>query len=219
MGRSVKSIVEELQSAYSVEGWWPSESPFEVAAGAILTQRTSWTNVQTALGNLRSVGMMAPEKISRCRQEALEKLVRPSGFYRQKARYLKAFSSHLVRGYGGDMGRMAKRPQAQLRRELLGLEGIGPETADTIMLYALGLPSFVVDAYSFRLLRRLGLYSGRDYSHVKDMFERSLGRDVRTLSNAHAAIVVHCKEHCKTRPVCDGCPLLSVCPSQVHDER
>ena len=98
------------------------------------------------------------------------------------------------------------------------MEGIGPETADTIMLYALGLPSFVADAYTFRLLHRLGMYSGRDYGLVKKAFEEAIGQDVRGLSNAHASVVVHCKEHCRIRPICDGCPLTSLCPSKVHDE-
>lgn len=218
MTLSVKSLVERLERAYRVSEWWPSESPFEVAVGAILTQRTSWSNVQIAIGNLKANGMMTPEAISASDDAVLHTVVRSSGFYRQKSRYLRAFSSHVLEKYEGRMELMRNRPLAELRKELLTLEGIGRETADTISLYALGLPSFVVDSYSFRLLDRLGIYSGRDYDHVKAMFEGSLGLDVGRLSKAHAAVVTHCKEHCRVRPVCGGCPLQSICPSDAHDD-
>lgn len=215
---SVKVLVSRLERAYGIAEWWPSESSFEVAVGAILTQRTSWSNVQVAIGNLKASGMMTPEAISDCDDAVLHEVVRPSGFYRQKSRYLRSFSSHLVDRYQGQMERMKRRPLEALRGELLTLDGIGPETADTIMLYGLGLPSFVVDSYSFRLLDRLGMYSGRKYDRVKAMFEQSLGMDPGRLSKAHAAIVTHCKEHCRVRPACDGCPLGAVCPSQTHND-
>lgn len=215
---TVKSLVKKLEDAYGVAEWWPSESPFEIAVGAILTQRTSWRNVQIAIGNLKSSGMMNPVAVCESDEDDLHEAVRPSGFYRQKSRYLRAMSSHLLERYGGDIGRMRARPLGELRSELLSIEGIGRETADTIMLYALELPSFVVDSYSFRLLDRLGIYSGRDYGHVKAMFEGALGLDSRRLSSAHAAVVTHCKEHCMVRPRCDGCPVKSRCPSKTHEQ-
>lgn len=215
---SVKSLVNKLEGAYGVAEWWPSESPFEVAAGAILTQRTSWKNVQVAIGNLKSSAMMNPAAICSCDIASLHEIIRPSGFYRQKSRYLRSFSSHILDRYGGDIERMRDRPVSELRPELLSIEGVGPETADTIMLYALSLPSFVVDSYSFRLLNRLGIYSGRDYRYVKTMFEETLGLDARRLSSAHAAVVMHCKEHCLVRPRCRGCPLRRHCPSKTHDD-
>ncbi|MGD9963673.1 MAG: endonuclease III domain-containing protein [Thermoplasmata archaeon] len=218
MSLSLNSLVNKLERAYGVAEWWPSESAFEVAVGAILTQRTSWTNVQAAIGNLKSSAMMSPSAMSSCEVSSLQEVIRPSGFYRQKARYLRSFSSHLLDRYGGDIERMGDRPVSELRRELLSIEGIGPETADTIMLYALNLPSFVVDSYSFRLLDRLGIYSGRDYGHVKAMFERALGLDAKRLSSAHAAVVIHCKEHCLVRPRCRGCPVRRLCPSKAHDD-
>ncbi len=218
MAMSVKTLVARLEKAYGVAEWWPRESSFEVAIGAILTQRTSWTNVQLAISNLKAAGTLTPDGIAACDGAVLQGLLRPSGFYRQKTRYVQVFSRHLLDRYGGRMGMMAERPPPELREELLALDGIGQETSDTIMLYALGLPSFVVDSYSFRLLDRLGLYSGRDYGHVKRMFERALGPDTARLASAHAAIVTHCKEHCRVRPRCAGCPLRRQCPSETHDE-
>jgi endonuclease-3 related protein len=214
---SVKALVSKLEDAYGVAEWWPSESSFEIAVGAILTQRTSWTNVQLAIANLKSSGMMSPGAISECDDSRLHEVLRPSGFFRQKSRYIRSFSSHLLDKYGGQMERMKSRPVDEIRSELLSLDGIGPETADTMMLYALGLPSFVVDSYSLRLLDRLGIYSGRSYAHVKGVFETAVGLDARRLSSAHAAIVTHCKEHCRVKPSCSGCPLYSGCPSKSHD--
>lgn len=218
MGMPIRHLVGELERAYNVSGWWPRESSFEVAVGAILTQRTSWKNVESAIANLKSQGVMTPEAISSCEEAVLRTLVRPSGFYRQKSRYLRVFSSHLMDKYSGDVALMSGQPPERLREELLELDGIGPETADTIMLYALGLPSFVVDAYSFRLLDRLGIYHGRGYDHVKRMFEDALGPDVKALSDAHAAVVTHCKEHCRVTRACGGCPLSPKCPSNAHDD-
>lgn len=215
---SVKTLVDRLEQTHRTADWWPSESPFEIAVGAILTQRTSWTNVQVAIANLKASGMLSPDSVRSCDEAVLHELVRPSGFYRQKARYLRVFSSHLLDRYEGQIERMKIRPMGPLREELLALEGIGPETADTIMLYALCMPSFVVDSYSLRLLDRLGIYSGKDYRHVKAMFERALGMDAGRLSKAHAAVVMHCKKHCRERPACEGCPLLAECPSQSHDD-
>ncbi len=215
---SVKALVKTLEGAYGTAEWWPSESAFEIAVGAILTQRTSWTNVQMAIRDLKSSDAMSPAAIRSLDDPSLHGIIRSSGFYRQKSRYLKSFSTHILDRYGGDIGLMRERPLAELRPELLSLEGIGPETADTIMLYALCLPSFVVDSYSFRLLGRLGIYSGRNYGQVKAMFEDALGLDAGRLSSAHAAVVTHCKEHCMARPRCSGCPLRASCPSKAHDD-
>jgi len=215
---SARELIVRLEKAYGVAGWWPRESSFEVAIGAILTQRTSWTNVQLTIARLKTSDMLGPERLSTSGDDVLHELLRPSGFYRQKSRYVRAFSSHLVARYGGSMESMSERVPSELREELLELEGIGQETADTIMLYALDMPSFVVDSYSFRLLGRLGIYSGRDYGHVKTMFEEAAGRDTARLSSAHAAIVTHCKEHCRVKPSCEGCPLRRSCPSKASDQ-
>ena len=174
--------------------------------------------VQVALGNLKTSGLMSPAAIVGCPEATLHEVVRPSGFYRQKSRYVRAFSLHVLDRYDGRMDRMRCRPLVELRNELLEIDGIGPETADTIMLYALGLPSFVVDSYSFKLLNRLGMYSGRDYAHVKIMVEDALGLDAKRLSSAHAVIVTHCKDRCRARPLCIGCPLSAWCPSESHDD-
>ncbi len=218
MALSVKDLVVKLDAAYEVAEWWPRESLFEVALGAILTQRTSWRNVQVVIGSLKTSGMMSPAAIVECPEAKLHEVLRPSGFYRQKSRHVRAFSSHLMDRYAGQIDRMRCRPLDEIRSELLEIEGIGPETADTIMLYALGLPSFVVDSYSFKLLGRLGMYKGRDYARVKTMVEEELGLDTRRLSNAHAAIVTHCKERCRSQPLCVSCPLSAWCPSESHDD-
>lgn len=214
---SVRRLVSALEREYGTSEWWPSKSSFEVAVGAILTQRTSWNNVEMAIENLRSAGMLTPNAISaHCGDGTLETLIRPSGFYRQKARYLRTFSSYLMSRWEGDMDRMRRLPVQELRDELMAIEGVGPETADTMLLYALSMPSFVVDSYTFRLLERLHIHSGKDYLRVKRMFEDSLGLDHARLSSAHAAIVNHCKERCKVKPQCGGCPLRLECPSESH---
>jgi endonuclease-3 related protein len=187
-----------------------------VAIGAILTQRTSWDNVLLAIRNLKVANSLDPASIVGHEDSELEEIIRPSGFFRQKSRYVKEFSQHVLSDYSGDIEKMRDRPTDELRKELLSLKGIGPETADTILLYALGLPSFVVDSYSFRLLRRLGIYDGKDYAVVKDMFERLEGMDARRMSVVHAAIVNHCKTRCRKTPECDGCPLTDYCPSEAH---
>ena len=170
-----------------------------------------------AIANLKRAQVLDPRAIMRLDESRLQELIRPSGFYRQKSRYLRTFSAYLLDRYDGDFELMKGTQTAQLRGELLSLDGIGPETADTILLYALGHPSFVVDSYAFRLFGRLGLGLGRSYDSVKNGIEAAIGRDVRRLSLAHALVVTHCKTHCLAAPRCLGCPFTGICPSEVHD--
>ncbi len=202
---------------YGGDGWWPSESVFEVTVGAILTQRVSWKNVNMAIANLKRVHVLDPRAIMALDESRLQELIRPSGFYRQKSRYLRTFCEYILDRYDGDLDRMKGMRTAQLRGELLSLDGIGPETADTILLYALDHPSFVVDSYAFRLFGRLELGLGRSYDKVKNEVEDAIGRDVRKLSLAHALVVTQCKTHCLSTPLCLGCPLCGDCPSEVHE--
>jgi endonuclease-3 related protein len=214
----LREVLDVLTDWYGESEWWPSETRFEIAVGAILTQRVSWENVLKAVRNLKESGRMSPQGIVSCGDSELQALIRPSGFYRQKSKYLRDFSAHVMENYRGDMALMRNRSVSELRPELLSLKGIGPETADTILLYALGLPSFIVDSYSIRLLTRLRIYNGTDYPSVKAMFERVIGEDVARMALAHAAIVNHCKERCKAHdPVCFGCPLAKSCPSYSHE--
>ena len=156
-------IYRRLLDAYGPQGWWPGDSRFEMIAGAILTQAAAWRNVELALANLRAAGIDDWPAVHRIDVDGLAELVRPSGYYNAKARKLKAFAAHVCDGYGGSLDVMFAADTEPLRRELLGIHGIGPETADDILVYAAGKPSFVIDAYTIRIMRRVGLTpEGRD---------------------------------------------------------
>ena len=157
---------------------------------------------------------MSPSAIAKAKSAEIEKAIWPSGFYRQKARYLRAFSLFVVERYGGNMAGMKRRPLTVLRTELLEIPGIGPETADSILLYGLGMPSFVLDAYTFRLLDRLGMRPGRDYDKLESRFEKELRADTKNMANMHALIVEHCKRQCTTGPRCGECCVSTHCPSK-----
>jgi endonuclease-3 related protein len=183
--------------------------------GAVLTQRTAWTNVERALQALRAAGVDGPAALLSLPPGRLEGLVRPSGTYRQKAARLRALFGEVESGGGQDA--FLALPPAELRRRLLAVRGIGSETADSIVLYAAGGPVFVVDAYTRRLLGRLGIGEGAEgYDRVAEWFVRGLPRDIGTYRNAHAVIVEHCKRHCRAIPICGGCPLGGECPSVVE---
>jgi endonuclease III related protein len=164
-----------LDRAWGPQHWWPAETAFEVIIGAYLTQNTAWTNVERALANLREAGLLTPLGIRRVRLPRLERLIRPSGYFRQKARRLKTFVSFLDREYDGSLDQMLSQPTQKLREELLALNGVGPETADSILLYAGNHFVFVVDAYTRRIAERHGILEGNaDYEEIRDMFERAL---------------------------------------------
>jgi len=194
--------------------WWPGETPFEVIVGAILTQSTAWANVERAIANLRTASLLSPSAMLRTRTERLAGFVRPSGYFRQKAKKLKAFVRFLHNSYGGSLERMFETPTARLRQELLLVHGIGPETADSILLYAGNHPVFVVDAYTHRIFSRHGITSGKpDYEAVRNLFESSLPRQPELLNEFHALIVNTGKNWCRKKaPRCDGCPLRPLLP-------
>ena len=188
--------------------WWPGDTPFEICIGAILTQNTAWTNVEKAIINLKREKLLAPRALLAADTETVESALRPSGYFRQKAVRVRLFCQHLVDHYGGSVARMAKRPLAELRPELLALNGIGPETADDILLYACGRPVFVVDAYTRRIFSRHGLVPGDiKYEALRAFFEENLVGDVDYFKEYHGLIVWTGKDYCKTRPNCAGCPL------------
>jgi endonuclease III related protein len=198
-----------LLSAFGPQHWWPAKTPFEVIVGAILTQNTSWKNVEQAMANLRAAGVLSAAAISRIELVKLERLLRPSGYYRQKARKLKAFCEFLRAGYGGSLRRMFAAPTLLLREQLLGVWGIGPETADSILLYAGERAVFVVDAYARRMLARHGwIIEQAPYDDVRGMFEREFGGDAQRFGEFHALIVEAGKRFCRAHdPSCGPCPL------------
>ncbi len=202
-----------LLEAYGPQGWWPGEGPFEVIVGAVLTQNTAWGNVERALENLRAAGVLSPAALYHLSQEALERLLRPAGTYRVKAARLRALLEYLFRRHGGDPTAFSRGDWTIWREELLAVPGIGRETADSILLYAAGRPTFVVDAYTRRLLGRLGLLpSPPSYERIRALFMAHLPPDPDLYGEYHALIVRHGKERCrKRRPRCLGCPLASLC--------
>ena len=207
-------IYRRLLDTYGPQEWWPGESQFEMIAGAILTQAAAWRNVELALENLRAAGIGDWPAVHAMEVDALAELVRPSGYYNAKARKLKAFAAHVCVGYGGDLDAMFAADTAALRQELLGIHGIGPETADDILVYAAGKPSFVIDVYSVRIMRRLGLTpAGRDnYHEWQAMFHAGVPEDVEVYNEYHALLDRHHKEACtKNAPRCAGCCLLDMC--------
>jgi len=198
-----------LFTAFGPQHWWPGRTQFEVIVGAILTQNTSWTNVEAAIANLQAERLLSSTAIETVPLRKLERLVRPSGYFRQKARKLKAFCAFLRAEYGGSLKKMFATPTIVLREQLLGIWGIGPETADSILLYAGEHPVFVVDAYTKRMLARHG-WAGEDarYEDVRWMFERQFTGETKRLNEFHALIVETGKQYCrKTDPNCGECPL------------
>ena len=209
----LKIIYDTLYRTYGPQDWWPADSPFEVMLGTILTQNTNWANVEKAMASLRGACELTPEGILSLNSEQLESVIRPSGYFRQKAARLHGFCRFLIDEYEGDLSRLGSVPTARLREMLLALHGIGPETADSILLYALKRPVFVVDAYTSRLFSRLDLCDETAKYHVvQDMFMDNLESDTEMFNEYHALIVLHCKSRCKTKvPLCDGCSLRDFC--------
>ena len=202
------TIYQRLFDHYGARHWWPAETPFEVAIGAILTQNTNWSNVEKAIDNLRAAGALSCQAICKLQRKELEELIRPSGFFRQKAERLQLFCCYLRDNYSSCLENMLQQSLQPLRKKLLAMKGIGPETADSILLYAGEHPSFVVDAYTSRLFSRLGLLEGTEkYQQIQELFMSNLPVDSTLYNEYHALIVIQCKEHCRKKPLCIGCPL------------
>lgn len=211
--RLLIQVYEQLYAHHGPQGWWPGEGgPFETIVGAVLTQNTAWTNVERALANLRAEGLISPAALRAVPEPALAEAIRPSGYFNTKARKLKAVAEHLAR-YGDDTDAWAAREAKELRDELLGVYGIGPETADDIVLYVAGLPSFVIDSYTIRLMERLGVRAGRGrYADWQEMFELNLPPDAPLFNEYHALLDAHAKDICRKRePRCGECVLASLC--------
>lgn len=209
---------QDLHSRYGPQKWWPAESPFEVAVGAILVQSTKWQNVEKAIATLKTFGLLDPFRILETDEETLGLAIRSSGTYRVKARRLRAFVQWFVER-GGEVDKIRELGLPRLREELLEIRGIGRETADAILLYAFELPTFVIDRYTWRILTRHELVpEDVTYDDLKELFEGSLERNRELYSEFHALIVRVGIEHCRSKAKCSGCPLEIRLPRRVERE-
>ena len=213
--RLLLRVYRRLRARFGPAGWWPGESPFEVCVGAILVQNTAWANVERTLESLRRRGLLSFAALGGRSASRLAPLLRSSGTFRVKARRLRAFLEFLGDEYGGRVESMRAESPAGLRGKLLAVPGIGPETADSIALYAVGHPHFVVGAYTRRVFSRLGLLRGDEpYADVQGLFEERLPRDALLFGDYHAQLVRLGKDHCRPRPRCETCPLDVLCPKR-----
>ena len=207
--KQLMAMYRALFKAYGPQHWWPGESPFEVIVGAVLTQNTAWINVEKAISNLKRERLLSPARLRHVAPRRLAQLIRPSGYFNIKADRLAHLMAFLTGRYGGNLARMLRDDPGELRKGLLLVNGIGPETADSIILYAAGKPVFVVDAYTKRIFSRHGLVTeGARYDDVQQLFMGSLPGDAGLFNEYHALLVMVGKRHCKkSAPLCTGCPL------------
>lgn len=202
------SLYEAMLAHFGHRNWWPGDSPFEVCVGAVLTQNTAWKNVAKAIGNLKDAGVLDPFAIHRMSHEQLADLIRPAGYYNIKARRLRNFIDHLVKDYGGDLRAFLSIPVETLREQLLAINGVGPETADSMILYAAEMPVFVVDAYTRRVLSRHGIMNGKaDYHEIQALFHDNIPQDTSLYNDFHAQFVGVGHHYCRKKPRCPQCPL------------
>ncbi len=208
--KRLKALYSAMFAAFGAQGWWPGKTRFEVIAGAILTQNTAWTNVEKAIANLKSRGVLSPAKMHGLSLSELASLIRPAGYFNIKAKRLKNFTDYLFKEHNGSLDRLLKqRSPKELREELLKISGIGPETADSIVLYAANMPEFVVDAYTKRIFsRHLIVKEDAGYEDLKSVFMENLKPDAALFNEYHALIVRTGKDFCRPKePLCNVCPL------------
>ncbi|MBL7170908.1 MAG: endonuclease III domain-containing protein [Candidatus Omnitrophica bacterium] len=205
---TVPLIFRILFKSFGPQGWWPGKTRFEVIVGAILTQNTAWSNVEKAIKNLRSAKLLNLKALSNIPSRKLYPLLRPSGYYRIKTKRLKSVVNFLCVNYQANLNQFFKMPLEKAREELLSVNGIGPETADSILLYAGKKPVFVVDAYTRRIFECAGIVPrGASYEDIQRLFMKNLPRDTQIYNEYHALIVRLGKDICKTKPQCSICPL------------
>ncbi|AEX86417.1 putative endonuclease III-like protein [Marinitoga piezophila KA3] len=204
-------IYETLKKEYTIpEGWWPGENQFEIMLGALLTQNTNWNNVVKSLENIKNKNLLYPEKLYVLDIEELQKLIKPSGFFKVKAKYVKNLLEWFKK-YDFSFEKLEKIDKITLRNELLSVKGIGKETADSILLYSLNKLSFVIDAYTKRMFSRLGLNIKSDYDAYQKFFEENLPENIMIYKNYHGLIVEHSKNICKKKPLCENCIFKDLC--------
>lgn len=221
MRKKILKLYDDLHAEYGELNWWPAETPFEIIIGAILGQATAWRNAAKAINNLKAANVLNPKEMSKLSQDELETLILPSGYYRAKAKKVRAFLTYLQVHHNNQLNSLFDQELLTLREELLSIYGIGEETADCILLYAAKKPSFVVDTYTYRLLERLGWFTGKfHYGRLRAIFMDNLPHDRQLFNQYHALIVRHGARVCQKTPQCDKCMLRSQCPtgndSRVH---
>ena len=207
----IRWVYELLFASFGPQHWWPGDTPFEIMVGAILTQNTNWRNVSRAIENIKAKKLLEPKRLYKHRR-MIPALIKPSGFYRLKSRRLSAFLEYFIEQYDADINSMKRMPTARLRKELLGVTGIGQETADSILLYAVRRPVFVVDAYTRRIFSRHDLFNNKlGYERIRSLFECHMPRSPKLYNEYHALIVRCAKEFCRKHdPRCTDCPLHAV---------
>jgi endonuclease-3 related protein len=211
-------IYQRLYRAYGAQGWWPGDGAFDVVVGAILTQAAAWTNVERAIDGMKQAGCWSMRAIHEVPVEELASIIRSSGYFNAKARKLKAFAKHLDEGYAGDLSALLGQELGPLREELLSIHGIGPETADDILVYAAEKPSFIIDSYTRRIVQRVGLFSQNSkagYRIYQEFFHKNLSRDVSLFNEYHALLDHHAKVTCAKVPLCSGCCLKDICATGI----
>jgi endonuclease-3 related protein len=215
MAAHLREAYERMLAAFGPQHWWPGESPFEIMVGAVLVQNTAWRNVERAIANLRDAAVMNPRALYDLPPAELAELIRPAGYYQVKTKRLRNLLQFIVEQYDASLEAMFRTSLQTLREQLLAVHGIGPETADAILLYAGGMPTFVVDTYAHRVLARHG-WIGYDatYDEIKDYFESELPHDAALFNEYHALLVRVGKENCKRSvPLCETCPLAELLPA------
>jgi endonuclease-3 related protein len=204
----ISEIYDLLLEAYGPQNWWPARSPLEVMVGAVLTQNTNWQGVEKAIVNLKRNNLLNPHKLQAIPTEDLARLIKPAGYFNLKARRLKNLIEFVTEAYSGDLQTMGQVETEQLRQELLAVNGVGPETADSILLYGLQKPVFVVDTYTYRVMNRHGLIGDEaSYDELQELFTQHLPSDMTLFNEYHALLVRVGKLHCRRKPRCQGCPL------------
>ena len=206
----LNKIFRTLLETFGPRNWWPGETPLEVIIGAVLTQNTSWKNVERAIGNLKTKKLLDIRRLYDVAPLLLAGVIRPAGYFNIKAARLKNIIRLLYEHYDGSIDRLSSVDVHDLRKILLSINGIGPETADSILLYALGKPVFVVDAYTKRFLKNHRIYNGEGYADIQTYFMEHLPADVYLFNEFHALIVYLCQNYCKKIPLCHECPLKNV---------
>jgi endonuclease III related protein len=207
-GRRLMEMFSLMLDRFGPQHWWPGETELEMMVGAILTQNTSWKNVDKAISNLKDKGLLNIESLNEISLQLLADEIRPAGYFNIKAGRLKNLVNFLVDRYEGEMSRFLSEKTDALREGLLSVKGVGPETADSILLYAAKHPVFVIDAYTYRILHRHGFVEHQiTYDELQGLFTSNLPEDTGLFNEFHALIVRTCKEFCKGKPLCEECPL------------
>ena len=207
----LSEIYEKMFNHFGPQHWWPADTNFEVMVGTILTQNTNWTNVEKAILNLKKEKLLSPEKLEKISDQVLANLIRPAGYFNVKTKRLKSFIHFLMTEYRGDLKKMSREELSILREKLLSVKGIGPETADSILLYALEKPIFVIDQYTYRILSRHHLIPEEtSYEEMQELMMKSVQNKTSHYNEYHALIVMIGKNFCRKKPLCEKCPLNGV---------